>query len=111
MKIDWEKAIGLTAAAAMLLPSPHVVAPTMPATQSPAALRCDPERVGPAGGPGRRQRLLAEPGRSQLREGAPRVQDHLEERRALRGRRCTQVQTDPTAAADVYMFASDQLAL
>lgn len=38
MKIDWKKAIGLTAAAAMLLrPSPHVVAPTMPATQSPEA--------------------------------------------------------------------------
>lgn len=37
MKIDWKKAIGLTAAAAMLLPLAAVVAPTMPATQSPEA--------------------------------------------------------------------------
>ena len=80
MKIDWKKAIGLTAAVSMLVPLAACGGSSdggdKNASGSTEAVTA--ERVGPAGRPGQGHQLAGQ-GRRELRQGASGIQYHVEE--------------------------------
>lgn len=110
MKIDWKKAIGLTAAVSMLVPLAACGGSSdggdKNASRSHRGRHA--ERVGPAGRPGQGHQLAGQ-GRRELRKAHPEYNITWKNDVVSEGDASKQVSTDPSAAADVYMFASDQL--
>ena len=110
MKIDWEKAIGLTAAAAMLLPlaacggSNNAGDAKSGGTEDVTLSVWAPQEDQDGGNDSWLSQVEANFEKEHPEYKITWKNDVLSE-----GDAATQVQTDPTAAADVYMFASDQL--
>ena len=110
MKIDWKKAIGLTAAAAMLLPlaacggSNNAGDAKSGGTEDVTLSVWAPQEDQDGGNDSWLSQVEANFEKEHPEYKITWKNDVLSE-----GDAATQVQTDPTAAADVYMFASDQL--